>query len=88
MFNYHGRKILNSGCVYSTHTEKLTYQRQKITTQQQERFVQTEINIALGKKEGYMHSILGSRLISVDRQAVSETKFLQFDNFNSVSSKA
>ena len=54
--------------------------------------MQTEINIVLGKNEGYMHmpSSLGSRLISVGRQAgrqaVSETKIfairqLQFSKF-------
>ena len=51
-------------------------------------FVRTEINFALGKDEGYIPSSLGSRLISVGRQAVSETKILQFDNFISVNSKA
>ena len=56
-------------------------------TRKQERFMQTEINIALGKNGGYMPSSLGSRLISVGRQSVNETKFLQFDNFNSMSSK-
>ena len=57
-------------------------------TRQQERFMWTETNIAQGKNEGYMLSSLVCRLISVGRQAVSETKFLQFDNFNLVSTKA
>ena len=56
-------------------------------TRKQQRFMCTEINIALGKNEGYMPSSLGGRSISVGRQAVRR-KFLQFDNFNSVSSKA
>ena len=43
-------------------------------TRKQERFTRTEINIALGKNGGYMPSSLGSRLISVGRQAVSEMK--------------
>ena len=47
----------------------------------------TEINIALGKNEGYIPSSLDGRLISVGSQAVRR-KILQFDNFNSVSSKA
>ena len=38
--------------------------------------------------EGYMPSSLGDSLISVGRQAVSETKILRIDNFYSVSSKA
>ena len=70
--------------------EKLTYQRQEIMTQKQERFMQTEIYFSLGKNGGYMPSSLGSRLISVGRQAVSERvrqKFLQFYNFNLVNSK-
>ena len=53
--------------------------------------MQTEINFHLGKNGGYMPSSLGSRLISVGRQAVSEgvgQKLLQFENFNSVNSKA
>ena len=33
-----------------------------------------EINFALGMHEGYVASSLGSRSISVGRQAVSETK--------------
>ena len=33
-----------------------------------------EINIALGKNEGYMPNSLGGRLISVERQAGSEMK--------------
>ena len=41
-----------------------------------------------GKNEGYIPSSLGSRLISVSRQAGSETKKLRFDNFNSANSKA
>ena len=45
-----------------------------------------EINIALGKNEGYMPSSLGGSLISVERQAGSETKIfairqLQFSEF-------
>ena len=47
-----------------------------------------EINLALGKKGGDMPSSLGSRSISVGRQAVSEMKILQFDSFNSVNSKS
>ena len=43
-------------------------------TQKQERFVQTEINFALGKKGGYMPSSLGGRLISADRQRVNKIK--------------
>ena len=43
-------------------------------TQKQQRFVQTEINIALENNEGYMRSSLGGRSISVGRQAGSETK--------------
>ena len=39
-----------------------------ITTQKQERFVQTEMNIVLGKNGGYVLSSLVSRLISVGRQ--------------------
>ena len=57
-------------------------------TRKQERFVRTVINIALGKNGGYMSSSLGGRSISVGRQAVSEMKILQFNNFNSVSFKA
>ena len=41
-----------------------------ITTSKQQKFVRTEINIALGKNEGYMPSSLGGRSISVERQAV------------------
>ena len=41
-------------------------------TRKQERFVQTEINIALGKNGGYMPGSLGDRSISVGRQVVSE----------------
>ena len=40
-------------------------------TQKQQKFVRTELNIALGKKEGYMPSSLGVRSISVGRQAGS-----------------
>ena len=47
-----------------------------------------EINFALGKNGGYIPSSLGDRSINVGREAGSETKFLQFDNFNSVNSKA
>ena len=39
-------------------------------TRKQRRFVRMEINIALGKNEGYMPSSLGGRSISVGRQAV------------------
>ena len=56
-------------------------------TQKQEMFMQAEINSALGKNGGYMPSNLGGRSISVNRQWVRR-KFLRFDNFNSVSSKA
>ena len=56
-------------------------------TRKQERFVRMEINIVLGKNGGYMSSSLGGRSISVGRQAVRR-KFLQFDNFSSVNSKA
>ena len=49
------------------------------------RFAQTEINIVLGKNEGYMPSSLGGRLISVGRQLDENSRF---DNFNSMSSKA
>ena len=41
-------------------------------TWKQERFVQTKINIALGKNGGYMPSGLGSKLISVGGQVVNE----------------
>ena len=41
-------------------------------TQKQERLMRMEINIVLGKNEGYMPSSLGSRLISVGRQAVRQ----------------
>ena len=54
------------------HTEMLTYQRQEIMTQKQERFMRMEINFALGKNGGYTPSILGGRSISVGRQAGSE----------------
>ena len=37
-------------------------------TQKQERLVQMEISIALGKNEGYMPSSLGGWSISVGRQ--------------------
>ena len=37
-------------------------------TQKQERFVRMEINVALEKNGDNMPSILGGRLISVDRQ--------------------
>ena len=52
-----------------------------------------EINFALGKIGGYIPSSLGSRLISRDRQAMNyhegvRQKFLRFNNFNSVNSKA
>ena len=47
----------------------------------------TKINIALGKNKGYMPSSLGGKSISVGKQAVRQ-KFLRFDNFNSLSSKA
>ena len=47
-----------------------------------------EINFALGKNGGYIPSSLGGRSISVGRQAGSETKFLQFDNFNLMNCKA
>ena len=45
-----------------------------------------EINLALGKNGGYIPSSLGGRLISVSRQAGSETKNfaiqqLQFSEF-------
>ena len=56
-------------------------------TRKQQRFMRTEINIALGKNEGYIPSSLGGRSINVGRQAVRQ-KFLRFDNFNLVSSKA
>ena len=46
----------------------------------------TEINSAGGKNGGYIPSSLGSRLISVGRQAV-RGNFFQLDNFNSVNSK-
>ena len=36
--------------------------------------MQTEINITLGKNEGYMPSSLGGKSISVGRQAAGETK--------------
>ena len=57
---------------YSHHAEKLTYQRREIMTLKQEKLMQTETNIVLGKNGGYMLSSLGGRLISVGRQAVSE----------------
>ena len=47
--------------------------------------------IALGKNGGYIPSGLGSRSISVGMQAgrlAVRQIFLQFDNFNSVNSKA
>ena len=56
-------------------------------TRKQEWFLWTETNIVLGKNGGYIPSSLGGRSISVGRQAVRR-KFLQFDNFNSVDSKA
>ena len=37
-------------------------------TRKQQRFMRTEINIILGKNEGYMPSSLGGRSISVGRQ--------------------
>ena len=40
-------------------------------TRKQQKFVWMEINIALGKKEGYMPSSLGVRSISVGRQVGS-----------------
>ena len=50
--------------------------------------MQMDTNIALGKNEGYMLSSLGGRSISVGKQAVVRRKCLQFDDFNSVNSKA
>ena len=53
--------------------------------------MRTEINFAVGKNGGYIPSSLGSRLINVGRQEgrqVVRQKFSQFDNFNSVNSKA
>ena len=56
-------------------------------TRKQQKFVRTVINIAPGKSGYcYMPSSLGSRLMSVDKQAVSETKIfairqLQFSEF-------
>ena len=47
---------------------KPTYQRQEMMTQQQERFVRTKINFALGRNGGYMPSSLGGRSISVGKQ--------------------
>ena len=47
-----------------------------------------DINIAMGKNEGYLPSSVGGRSISGGWHAGSETKILQFDNFNSLSSKA
>ena len=92
MLNYHRHKtILNDDCVSGHHTEKLTYLRIEITARKQQRFVQMEISIVLGKNEGYIPSSLGGRLISVGRQAGRQAvkqKFSRFDNFNSVSSKA
>ena len=67
--------------------KKLTYKTGGIVIQEQERFMQTEINIVLGKNGDYMPSSLGGKLISVGRQAV-RLKFLQFNNFKSVKSKA
>ena len=56
-------------------------------TRQLERFKGTENIFALGKNGGYTPSSLGSKSIIVGKQANSETKFLRFDNFNSVNSK-
>ena len=47
-----------------------------------------EINFALGKNGGYIVSSLGGRSISMGRQAGSEMKIFQFDNFNLANSKA
>ena len=57
----------NNVWLYSHHAEKLT--------QQQERFMRTKINFALGKNGGYIPSGLGGRSISVGKQALIETKF-------------
>ena len=70
----------------SDHAEKADFGIGEITTREQERFVRTEIKIVLGKNGGYMPSSLGVRLISVGRQAGSETKIfairqLQFSEF-------
>ena len=56
-------------------------------TQEQERFVQMEINFTLGKNGGYIPSSLGGRSIGVGRQTVRQ-KILRFDNFNSANYKA
>ena len=61
-------RLTTMGAKHSHHTEKSTYQRWEITTRKQQRFVRTEINIVLGKNEGYMSSSLGGRSISVGRQ--------------------
>ena len=74
--------ILNGGYLVIMQ-KKLSQGIGGITTRKQERLVCTEINIVLGKNEGYMPSTLGGRSISVGRQIVRQ-KFLQFDNFNSV----
>ena len=55
----------------------------------QQKFVRTVINIAPGKSGCYMPSSLGGRLMSVGKQAVSETKIfvirqLQFSEFYSL----
>ena len=60
-----GVQQLSMASIYSHHAEKLTYQRPEIMTREQERFVRTEINFALGKNGGYIPSSLGGRSISV-----------------------
>ena len=47
--------------------KKLTYRRQGIATQKQERFMQMEINFILGKNGGHMPSNLGGRSIRAVR---------------------
>ena len=63
----------NSQCQLTSDMQnKPTYGIQGITKRKQERFMQTEINIVLGKNGGYIPSSLGGRLISMGRQAGSE----------------
>ena len=54
-------------------------------TRKQEKFVRTNINIALEKNESYMPSSLGGRSISVDRQ---RDKIFVIRQLNLVNSKA
>ena len=65
MINYHVHPTV---VIMQDTQEKADLQKTRANNTKQERFIQMDINFALGKNGGYTPSSLGNRLIVVVRQ--------------------